>query len=380
MHSPLARRLAAGTALTTLLVTTPAASQLLLQPGQVHENVAATGRVIAQSPRPGTQAGLEARVDFGRADALTQNMHLFAQSGGALLRLNATATARGALHVDLCVPRPGAGQCDAASDPTAPDILVNLTFKYGMVGQVTSTLGKKASFSASASLIDLERNSYVAYQDLGGISASGANIKSIASVPVPIPNFAADNVTQPITFSTFLRRGKVYRFQLAGAATATSTSTGQLTDAMPASANFYDLVPRHPTQHGRIQLHNLTIRVEHEQPDHAAQIAALQAALDSLSGQVGALGERVDALGQQFDEEFAAFSQMHADLAQRTAGPGALLMREQGAPPPEGAVFVGTMRFLPGAGPGPARGPANTTVDVYLVPAATSTAAPAARR
>ena len=360
MHSP--RRLAAGTALAALLVATPVAAQLLIQPGEVRENVTATVRVIEATastigPCLACLPKVEGLVNFSRADALTQNIHLHAYAEAIQ---TTTARARGALYVDFCVPRPGAGQCDNVPDPSAPDLPVNVTFKYGMVGEVISQYLTKASYGASAALIDLDRSEYLTYRDLGGISASGGQIRSVANVPLPLPNFDAAMTTQLITFSTSVRRGKIYRFQLA--AFATATASGRLA----ALANFHHdrQLVRYPTQQGRVQLHNLTIQIGQDQADLGAQVESLREAVNSLSSQLGALGERVDALGQQFDEEFAAFSQMHADLAQRTAGQGALLLREQGAPPPEGAVFVGTFRPFPG-GAAPAQ--KDLRVDVYLM-------------
>jgi hypothetical protein len=196
------------------------------------------------------------------------------------------------LYVDFCVPRSGMGVCDTKSDPTAPDIAVNVTFQYGMVGEVISNFGSKASFSASAAIVDVERSQYVAYQALESLSVSQGQIKTVKGVPVPLPNFADATVTLPVTFSTFLRRGKLYRFQLAGAASATSTGTAQ------ALANFSENVVRAPTQRGRVQLHNLRFQVGQEAPSLDDQVAALQTMVDTLATQVGALADRVDLIGE----------------------------------------------------------------------------------
>lgn len=272
--------------LALLLVVPASMAQVVFAPGEYRENVAATGRVIE---RTDPTFALNASVSFQRADALTQNMHLLAMAQTAL---TSTAKARGMLYVDFCVPRSGMGVCDTKSDPTAPDIAVNVTFQYGMVGEVISNFGSKASFSASAAIVDVERSQYVAYQALESLSVSQGQIKTVKGVPVPLPNFADATVTLPVTFSTFLRRGKLYRFQLAGAASATSTGTAQ------ALANFSENVVRAPTQRGRVQLHNLRFQVGQEAPSLDDQVAALQTMVDTLATQVGALADRVDLIGE----------------------------------------------------------------------------------
>lgn len=347
--------------LLALLFMVPASrAQIVLAPGEYRENIAAAGRVVETTNAP----HLTAQVGFSRADALTQNMHLVA---GAQTVLTSTAKARGELYVDFCVPRSGLGVCDTQSDPTAPDIAVNLTFKYGMIGEVISNFLSKASFSASAAIVDLERSQYVAYQALGSLSVNGGKTKDIKEVPVPLPNFGEATETLPVTFSTFLRRGKVYRFQLAGAASATSTADES------AVANFYNLVVQNPPQQGRVQLYNLSIQVGQEAPSLTDQMAALQQVVNTLTSQVGALADRVDLIGDQLDEQFAGLSQSLYELSQRTAGPGALLLRQTGAPAPEGALLLGSVRLVPAGGKASA---ANLVVDVYLMP--TTAANPAA--
>jgi hypothetical protein len=350
-----------GSCLLALLLAVPVAqAQLVLMPGEYRENVAAAGRVIEAT----SASGLVGRVSFSRADALTQNMRL---SADASTLKTSTAKGRGMLHVDFCVPRSGQAACDAQSDPAAPDILVNLTFQYGMVGEVISNFGSRASFSSSAALVDLERNQYVAYQALDSLSVSQGTIKTIKKVPVPLPNFAAGEETLPVTFSTFLRRGKVYRFQLAGATSATSTSFSH------GVANFSDFVLQHPTQQGRVQLHNLRIQVGQEAPGLDDRLAELQKTVDSLKAQVGALADRVDLIDERFDDEFAGMSEAMFDLSERTAGAGAMLLRIEGAAAPEGARFVGRFRLVPGGGghPGPP-----LRVDAYLMPPAGAAPAP----
>lgn len=345
--------LGVGLGLLALLLAAPLAqAQLVLQPGEFRENVAATGLKIEES----SASGLRGRVTFSRSDALTQDMRLTAD---ASTLKTSTAKGRGMLYVDFCVPRSGQAACDARSDPAAPDILVNLTFQYGMVGEVISNFGSSASFSSSAALVDLERSQYVAYQALDSLSVSQGTIKTIKKVPVPLPNFAAGEQTLPVTFSTFLRRGKVYRFQLAGATSATSTGM------TVGVANFSDFILQHPTQPGRVQLHNLRIQVGQEAPGVDDLLAELRTTVASMESQIGALADRVDLLGERFDEEFAGMSEAMAALSERTAGAGAMLLRVQGAVAPEGARFVGRFRLVPGGG---GQGGPPLMVDAYLMP------------
>lgn len=326
-------------ALGLALTLHPAAAQLVFQPGQQYENVAASGITIEESPASPSPT-LEARVDFSRADALTQNMTLYARSATVLSN---TARARGVLVVDFCVPRPGASGCDAVSDPNAPDINVNLNFRYGLVGELVSDVGGSASIGLTARLIDRERNQHVVHRDLAVRSVSGAQWITFKGVPVPIPSWNDAGVTELITISTFIRRGKVYRFQLSGAATATGVAGRGVT------SNFFRPLDWAPAgQGGRIQLHNLRIQIGQEAPDFGAQIEALQASVVSLGGQVSALSTRVDDLDDDLGARVGQAEQDQLTLAQRTTAEGALLMRLPGASSPQGGIYLGTYLLDPG--------------------------------
>lgn len=337
--------------LSTVGLSSLASAQLAVFPGQQRDNVAGTGLEIERT----TGSDVRGFVGFSRNDALTQSIHVGAD---ATSLKSATARGRAILYADFCVPRSGMATCDSVSDPTAPDILVNLTFRYGMVGEVISQFGSSASFAASASVIDRERNQFVAYQALGSLSVSQGQVKTIAEVPIVLPNFASAKVTLPVTFTSFLRRGKVYRFQLSAATTATSSAM------RTGLSNFNTFQIAHPAERGRVQLHNLSIRVEQEAPPLDVALANLRAAVESLTSQVGALGDRIDLMTEQWEGHLEGMQQALFDLSQRTAGPGGLLLRIEGTPPPDGAQFVGRIPLIPDD-PSGQRGPMRA--EVYLV-------------
>lgn len=336
------------------LLAGPAQAQLVLVPGETRANIAAAGRVVQETA--GGSKNL-ASVTFDRADALTQNIRLHA---GATSVLATTATARGTLFVDFCVPRAGATGCDTVSDPTAPDITANITFGYGVVGVVNALgPGNKATFQASGSVIDLERDAYINFQRLADVSASLGTVKTIAEVPIPIPDFDSAKTTLPVTFTTILRRGKVYRFQLAAAAVA----QGCCGTGFFAESNFEAVSVQFPLQRGRVQLRNLTIAVSPDAGDVASALQELRQSISSLQGEIGNLAEQIETLTQQHEDDIAVLRLEIKELAGRTDIPGRIIMLPAGQPAPLDYTFVGTFDLAPSGGPR-GRG-AMMSVDVY---------------
>lgn len=336
---PASVALAASAVLVIGLGRPQAFAQQLFQPGQSYGNVAAAGIEIARVPTNASPT-LEAVVSFSRADAITQNMRLLARSRTVA---RTTATARGALVVDFCVPRVGASGCDTVSEPGAPDIDLTLTFRYGLVGDMRTSVGTSASMALSASLIDLERNLAVLQRTLESLQSSGANWTTIAGVPSPVANWEEAQVNEAVTFQTSVRRGKRYRFQLAGSAHATGIGG---VEAFSNMARPLDWAPL--GQSGRVQLQNLTVVVGQEAPDLEAQVQSLRASLLALGEGVSALGSQVDGLQEGLQGGIDELSERQFTLVQRTTAAGALLMRLPGASSPAGGVYLGTYLLDPG--------------------------------
>ena len=314
---------AASATLAASLCAGPAgAAPRVLLPGQTYANVAAEGLVVRSTSSP----GLLGEVGFSRADSLTQSIRLFA-SANVLGTAWQTAAAQGALFVDFCVPRQGASVCDTVSDPAAPTIDVNLTFKYGLFGELRSEINSKARFSANVRLIDQETKLAIEQRVLGSLSVSGPQTRVIQDVPIPMPNLDNARVVQPVTFSTFVQRGRIYRFQLGAAVFAESRLTGK------ATGNFRNslVLALAPNESGRVQLQDLTIRIAQEAPNLAEQIAELRAAVRSLGEHIVAMGGHMDEMALSFGEDIAASRERADDLADRTAATGSLLFREPGA-------------------------------------------------
>jgi hypothetical protein len=307
-------------ALLLSLASQSSMAQLVLMPGETRGNVAAAGQVIQNTGESHTVSSTASAgggtsapqsitaVTFDRADAMTQNMRLYADAGSPTA-FTKSVVARGILYVDFCVPKAGFGACDTTSDPAAPDVTANLTFGYGLVGAVTAILGK-ATFAASASIIDLERSAFINYQALGELSATLGSVKKIAEIPIPVPDFSQAKTTLPVTFTALLKRGRVYRFQLSGVSTAQAAIGGAALSDFYTSANF-------SLQQGRVQLHNLTIQIGQSESDLSGEVAALKTLIGSLQNQVGNLGDAVDTLRDSFDADTSALRDELANLAKR---------------------------------------------------------------
>ena len=342
------------------LVVRPGYAQLVLMPGEFRENIPAAGLVLANSAPGNPDSVVEGlyitAVAFDRADALTQNIRLYANSN-----LAKTAIARGVLFVDFCVPRPGLLACDAVSDPSAPDIVAGITFSYGVVGAVSALgVGANAKLQVTGSVVDREKGGFVNFQSLADLSASTGTVNSVLDIPFPLPDFTDAKVVLPVTFTALLKRGRVYRFQLAAA----STARGFFYPLAPSwgESNAYRISAQFPLQRGRVQLHNLTIRVSNDSSDLADELSALREVVTALQEQLGNLGNRIDSLEANLQDEVSALNQAVGDLAKLTDVPGSLLMLPAGSSAPAGYTFIGTFDLAPSGSRGR---PAMMPVDIY---------------
>lgn len=326
-------------------------AQLILEPGKTYENIPAAGKVIKntgeQPPPPPNVASSDglslSTVSFDRSDSFTQNIRLYAEVNPIFQRKSAVA--RGILYVDFCVPRSGFDSCATPPDSSAPDVIASITFGYGVVGGVNALgLGSKATFAASGSVIDLDRSAFVNYQNLGELSASLGTIKVIAKVPVPIPDFSQAETTLPVTFTTLLKRGRTYRFQLAGSSGAEGLAGASASSDFYSNANF-------AIEQGRVQLRNLTIQIGQENSDTAKELEELKALVSSLLGQVGSLGSQIESLRENFQEETSALRQELGDLTQRSDLHDSILLLPVGSETPSGYTYVGNLDLAPSDGP-----------------------------
>lgn len=332
------------------------------EPGNAYTNIAAAGEVIART-------GTMAEVGFGRYDDKTQFMQLYAEASSVLA---SEASARGRLKVDFCVPRPGQSGCDATAPADAEWIMLTVRFKYGVVGELQTGVGTSASLNTSAWLVDLQRNEQVAYVPaMPARSISGANWHAFSDVPIPMPHLDATVMDDAVSFTTQVQVGRRYRFQFSGSASAASNG-----GTMRAISNAGFFAMQHPPnigQKGSLFLHDLAFQFGNAGAPLEDQVAQLQEAVALLNEQVAGLGEQIEAVQASTDVQIQSLAATVAALTRQTVHPGTLLMREQGAAPPEGAVFLGSYRMVADAGDRPRP---RVTVDLYLVP---TPAPPAAR-
>jgi hypothetical protein len=328
-------------------------AQLILEPGETYSNVPAAGKVLKntgeQRPPPPNVAstGLDASVStvsFDRNDSLTQNIRLHTEVNPRLL--SKSAVARGILYVDFCVPQSGLDHCNLPPDSDAPDITASIRFGYGVVGVVSALgPGSKATFSASAAVIDLQRSEFVNYQSLSDMSASLGTVKVVLKVPIPIPDLEGSETTQPVTFTTLLKRGVTYRFQLSGASTAQGFATSRV------SSDYYSFANPSLVERGRLQLHNLTIQVGQEPGDTSKELNDLKALVSSLVVQLGHLGAQVESLRENYEEDTTALRQEFVDLAENIEVQGSIVFLPTGSDAPAGYTFLGDFDLPSSGGP-----------------------------
>ena len=294
-----------------LLATPVYAVPLALMPGETRENIPAAGHVVqSSSPVDPEPAGVATSpnpvgtaVAFTREDEFTQIMYVYASD--SISGFDAKV-ARGILFIDFCVPRAGAGVCDAVSDPTAPEIIVSLTFQFGVIGAAyTEGALADAKVALTGSVVDTEKASFVAFKDLLGNQLSSHGIQfapiSIDWVPIPLPNHTEATITQPVTFPAILiKRGRIYRFQLSAAATADGDGYA---DSYRTDCSFAGC------ERQRVMLRDVTITVNDDSDqDLLSQIENLKSVVAALQEQFGNLGARIDALEDNLQELISALN------------------------------------------------------------------------
>jgi hypothetical protein len=298
----------------------PAQGQTILMPGETRPNIPAAGQVI--QVQHGNEFGdlrSFAEVTFGRADSMTQNMKLIASHPVRALPVYGTAIARGMLYLDFCVPTPGASECIA--DPSATEVTATITFGYGIVGRLSALgLTATATFQATASVLDLHDNRVVNFLELANESASRGSVKTIMKIPLPVPAFAGATITRPGAFTTTVKRGRIYRFRLAAAATTTKGLAQPLAVTLQpfALADFSRPLPGYQDD-GFVQLHDLTISVSH---DAADLLVSLQGVVKSMQDQILNLVEQIEGVRSAHEADISALREELAELRLATIGAG----------------------------------------------------------
>ena len=231
---------------------------------------------------------------------------------------------------DFCVPRAGAATCDPTTAPEpspASEISATISFNYGIFGSLGAQFFGTARMKVEAYLINRRNNSNVWYGLLQDVKADpGLNIKTIAAVPIPMPEIDSETLTAPVAFTLTLRRGRAYRIQLSARAEASRSPLNFFGVIGGGIVNFgeegADLL--HPSQKGFVSISNLTVDVASELTSTDLRITNLENSLQELLEQVGSLVTLIDAVEagyQQADEAVAADALAALQTLQLQPGP-----------------------------------------------------------
>ena len=301
----------------------------VLAPGEFRPNIAAAGKVLQVQGNLFADFRSWAAVSFERADSEAQNIKLEARHPVREFPVFGTAIARGMLFLDFCVPASGAA-VGCGTEPAVPEVVTaTITFGYGYAGHLSALgLTSEATFDLTTSVLDRKEQRYIHIQQLKNVSVKGKTV-SLLDVPIPIPGIENPTLTQPISFTLILKRGRIYRYQLAAAATTTKglvqSPAGSL--LIHAVSDFAGPIPGllAPVD-GFVQLRNLTIAIS---PD----LLSIEEALRSLQEQVATLVGQLDRLRIDHQTDMTALREELATLRLAIeAGPQACV----GRPPDEG--------------------------------------------
>jgi hypothetical protein len=238
------------------------------------------------------------------------------------------AFARGRLFVDFAV--------DCGSTENA-SVVVAVSFRVRRVGRMTTLWpGSTSTIGVSARIRDVAENRDIDFRVIEDTTVGNllGNFKTIAKVPVPIPEVEEMSLAKVETFVIQVRKGRVYRFELFAAAKSTTGLT--LSPGPIARANFHDpvdLLGRF--EDAGIELAEFTMDVALDPPDTGVQeelaelrrmIESLRQAVASLGAQLEAVGPNVDVLlsdlsdklGEQDERHAQAVEQLRVDVETQT--------------------------------------------------------------
>lgn len=323
--SVLRKRSMAKTLLVTafVLLAAPVDAQppiVPLFPGEHHQDLGPTGMVSDVS----TSGPVFHNITFdGAGSTWNIRMAMIAHKafGGSTYR------GRGRLVYDFCVPRHGSAVCDDVADPLAPDITASITFSYGISGEVsTQGPGSRSTLQAFAAVKDLTTNSFVNYVELANLTASGGNVKVIAKIPILLPDLDGATITAPVTFTTLVKRGRKYRFELSARGTLDAGTFLVVNGGEPGAGLSFagNAPPRF------VQLRGLSIRIS---PDLTSaledKVSALEEVVVSLQAQLGAMADQIATIVANTEEDLVGLEQRIGSIPEGPPGP-------MGPPGPQG--------------------------------------------
>jgi hypothetical protein len=338
------------------LAAQPARGQTIVRPGETLQNIPAVPRVLEVQGNQFADFRSWAEVTFDRADEEAQNIRVVATHPVRYFPVYGTAVARGMLFVDFCVPAADA-ESGCGAEPAVADIVsATIAFGYGFVGRVSSFgFTSRATFHVTASVLDVPEQRYIQVQELENLSVQGRTV-TIKKIPIPLPGLEDATLTRGAAFSLLLRRGRLYRFQFAAAATSTKGLVQSPGSAFFATSDFSGPLPGPGAPvDGFVQLRGLTVSVS---PD----LSSLLELVASLQEQINRLVEQLDGLRTEHRDDIAALREELAELRMCASSPPGLNWRcvNGGWVPPgqnEGASDGGEppaeQQGCTGAAPGP---------------------------
>lgn len=314
-------RLAGWTFVALVAGAPPARGQdpppTVLVPGEIRENIPAAGKVLQVQGNEFVDFRSWAAVSFERADALSQNIKLEAKHPITAFPVYGTAIARGMLFLDFCIPSSDAATGCGTESATPEAVTTTITFGYGYAGHLSALgLTSEATFSVTASILDRAEQRYIHIHELKHLSVKATNL-SVKDLPVQIPGIENPTLTRPVTFTLILKRGRIYRYQLAAATTSTKGVAQPLVGAgIHAWSDFAGPIPGlFAPVDGFVQLRNLTIHV-------SPSITSLQDVVNSLEERIAALAEQLGQIREEHQVDVTALREELAELRLATIGPG----------------------------------------------------------
>jgi hypothetical protein len=263
-------------------------------------------------------------VEFG--DRAIRLLALATRQVGIPLGRQIEAFARGKLSLDF--------QVDCGSTGNAP-VVVAVSFRVRQVGRMTTFWpGSTSTIGVSARIRDVADNRDIDFRVIEDTTVGNllGSFKTIAKVPIPIPDVQGMSLAKVETFVIPVRKGRVYRFELFAAAKST---TGLTASPGPvASANFQDPVDlQGHFEHAGVELVDFSMDVPPDPTDVQAELSELKRMVESLRDSVATLNVQLEAvgsnmgvlvselnekLGEQDEKQHQAVEALRAELETQT--------------------------------------------------------------
>ena len=220
------------------------------------------------------------------------------------------AWARGKLYLDFEV-------CGGTADATTT---VAVSFKVKRVGRISTFLpGSTSSFGVSARFRDMVDGRDVDFRVIEDTSVGNllGAFKTIAKVPIPIPELEQSSIAKIETFVLQLRKGRHYRFELSASAKST---TGLMIGFNPVLRHFATADFRNPFIElglggtAGIELVDFSMDVALDPADVQQELTTLRTLVTSLQNALASLGERVEGIGPNVE---VLVSDLHEKIAEQ---------------------------------------------------------------